>query len=191
MRRIHIVGSKNHGKTTLLVELIDAATRRGLGVGAIKHTHHSHEVDRRGSDSHRLREAGATTAAFVAGSSIGIFLPRGSGPCYQQLEALYTDCDLVLVEGHLDAGGTTIEVWRSAIGTVPIALDNDGIAAVITDDPLDLDLPILPRADPERLLDHVLSLAGIPTNSNRALEEIDGSSLSIVQGPVRPLRQPC
>ena len=45
MNRIHIIGRKNHGKTTLIVELIEEFTRLGLSVGAIKHTSHSHELD--------------------------------------------------------------------------------------------------------------------------------------------------
>ncbi len=162
MRRIHLVGSKNHGKTTLLVELIEAATHRGLRVGAIKHTHHAHQLDKPGSDSYRLRGAGAAPAAFVSGSGIGVFLPCEPGSCYDRLEELYADCDLVLVEGDLTARATTIEVWRAAEGRPPLALSQKGITAVVTDDPLNIDLPVLPRTDIEGLLDQVLVLAGVP-----------------------------
>ena len=45
MKRLHIIGGKNHGKTTLVVELVEEFTRRGMTVGTIKHTHHQHELD--------------------------------------------------------------------------------------------------------------------------------------------------
>ena len=182
MRKIHIVGSKNHGKTTLLVAVIEAATRRGLRVGAIKHTHHQHEVDRYGTDSYRLRNAGAAPAAFVSDSWAGIFLPCNNGLNDKQLEALFSDCDLVLVEGNLDSEGTKIEVWRGGFGRPPLAQDRTDITAVVTDDTVDLPLPILPRADLEPLLDHLLDLAGISDNpavsnaANRRPERVQAGS---------------
>ena len=44
MRRLHIIGRKNHGKTQLVVELVEELTVRGLRVATIKHTHHHHEL---------------------------------------------------------------------------------------------------------------------------------------------------
>jgi hypothetical protein len=32
MKRLHIIGGKNHGKTTLVVELVKELTRRGVSV---------------------------------------------------------------------------------------------------------------------------------------------------------------
>ena len=59
MHRLHIIGGKNHGKTTLIVELVQELTKRNLRVGTIKHTHHRHELDVPGKDSYRHRLAGA------------------------------------------------------------------------------------------------------------------------------------
>ena len=57
MNRIHIVGRKNHGKTTLIVEVLAEFHRRGIRVGAIKHSAHRRELDPPGKDSYRHREA--------------------------------------------------------------------------------------------------------------------------------------
>jgi len=65
VRRIHIVGRKNHGKTTLMVDLIEEFTRRGLRVGSMKHSIHVHELDQPGKDSYRHRHAGADPSAVV------------------------------------------------------------------------------------------------------------------------------
>ena len=59
MRRLHVLGRKNHGKTTLVAELVAELTRRGWRIGTIKHTHHHHELDTPGKDSWMHRQAGA------------------------------------------------------------------------------------------------------------------------------------
>ncbi len=79
MKTIHLVGRQNHGKTTLLVELIEELTRRGIRVGTIKHTSHVHELDTPGKDSFRHRQAGADPVAVVSKDLIGVYLPRESG----------------------------------------------------------------------------------------------------------------
>ena len=42
---VHIVGRKNHGKTTLVVDLIAEFCRRDVRVGTIKHSCHQHDLD--------------------------------------------------------------------------------------------------------------------------------------------------
>ena len=64
MRRIHVVGRKNSGKTTLVVELVRHFTAAGLRVGTVKHTSHSHELDTPGKDSYQHRHAGAAVVGI-------------------------------------------------------------------------------------------------------------------------------
>lgn len=45
MKRIHIVGRRNSGQTTLIVEQVTEFTLRGYCVGTIRHSHHQHELD--------------------------------------------------------------------------------------------------------------------------------------------------
>ncbi|MCP4514296.1 MAG: molybdopterin-guanine dinucleotide biosynthesis protein B, partial [Delftia sp.] len=63
------------GKTTLIVELIELLTQRGLKIGTINHTGYSYELDTPGKDSHRHRQAGSVPAAIIAGPLMGIYLP--------------------------------------------------------------------------------------------------------------------
>lgn len=170
LKRIHIVGRKNTGKTSLVVELIAELRRRGLTVGTIKHTPHDHEVDLPGKDSFRHFEAGAVPAALVTASKTAIFLPpikatseasgepasgepasgasasgdpssadaasggttvaRPSSPdsLYVQLAPYFDACDLVLVEGNLDAKGIKVEIWRPVSTEPPICVADTGKA---------------------------------------------------------------
>ncbi len=162
MNTLHIVGRKNHGKTALMLDLLAELTGRGLRVGAIKHTSHLHDLDAPGSDSYRHRRAGAAPAAIVTGGLVGVFFPREpAADFYRQLEPLYAGCDLVLVEGHLDHAAPKIEVWRSSLGTPPLAGQRPDILAVVTDDPLALPVPVWPRRDVPGLADRVASLARV------------------------------
>lgn len=145
MRRVHIVGRKNHGKTTLVVELVAALSRLGLKVGTIKHTHHHHELDTPGKDSHRHREAGAVASGVFSRTLNAVFWPpaiEASGESsagdqkYASFEPMFAQCDIVVVEGDSQTSATKVEVWRAAVAARPLACDDPEITAVISDDPL-------------------------------------------------------
>ena len=157
MQCIHIVGRQNHGKTTLMVELLKELTRRGLRPGTLKHTSHSHELDMPGKDSFRHRQSGANPVAIVSKDLIGVYLPRDpEADFYESLAPMFADCDLVLVEGHLDGPGTKIEVYRQSVGGVPLAAERTGIMAVVSDDPVSTRVPVWPRRDIVGLVDRIL-----------------------------------
>ena len=160
MKCIHVVGRRNHGKTTLLVELLEELSRRGVRAGTIKHTSHVHELDTPGKDSFRHRQAGAAPVAIVSKDLIGVYLPRDPrADFYACLSGIFTGCDLVLIEGHLDGPGAKIEVWRQTVGGSPLAAERSDIAAVVSDDQLSLDVPVWPRRNVAALADRVLALS--------------------------------
>lgn len=163
MRRIHLIGRKNSGKTTLLVQLIEHLTGRGVRVGAVKHTHHHHELDVPGKDSHRHREAGAAVVAILAPRMTAVFRPhaeeQASAARFTAVEAAFADCDVVLVEGWSTAEAPKIEVWRAAVGAPPLAEEVASVRAVVTDDALHTKLPVWPRSDLARIAAEVLALA--------------------------------
>ena len=165
MRRVHIVGKKNHGKTTLTVALVSELTRRGFAVGTIKHSPHSHELDTPGKDSHRHRCAGASPASVVTADLVGVFLPRSDAEDpYARLAPIYEGCDLVLVEGDKGLrGGLKVEVWRAEVGGAPLCAGagRDDIAALVTDDAVEVAVPVWPRGDVSDLTDRVLALCGL------------------------------
>ena len=169
MRRIHIIGGKNHGKTTLVEELVAELTRRGFRVGTIKHTHHQHELDVPGKDSHRHREAGAAVVGILTHSTNAIFWtprndPRHPAPVgddrYTQFAAAFVDCDLVIVEGDTQTHAPKFEVWRACHGVRPMATQLPGVDAIVTDDPVDGPWRTLPRRNITQLTDQVVARCG-------------------------------
>ncbi len=159
MQTVHVVGRQNHGKTTLVVELIAEFRRRGLRVGTFKHSAHAHELDTPGKDSHRHRQAGADPSAIITAQLIATFQPRRDDlDPYESLLSLYGECDLVIVEGDRDRTGIKVEVYRASLGTAPLAAERSDILAVISDDPVPIDLPVWPRSTMDRLTRQVIAL---------------------------------
>jgi molybdopterin-guanine dinucleotide biosynthesis protein MobB len=162
MKRIHILGRKNHGKTTLVVELVEHLRARGLRVGTIKHTHHAHELDTPGKDSHRHRQAGASVVGILSrGMSAVFWAPeetRGAGEVdrYEQFAPHFAGCDLVIVEGDTMAAGVKVEVWRQAVGSTPMAQEDPSILAVISDDAPQVSVPTWQRRDIALVADEIL-----------------------------------
>ena len=149
MRRLHVIGRKNHGKTTLVAQLVEELTRRGWRIGTIKHTHHHHELDTPGKDSHRHRMAGSHVVGILSPRMNAVFWePAASddrdgsqessgdsgGNRYAEFERFMQACDLVLVEGDSQTDADKIEVWRAGLDSRPIATEQPGVLALVTDD---------------------------------------------------------
>lgn len=172
MKRIHIIGRKNHGKTTLVVDLVAHLSGRGWRVGTIKHTHHLHELDTPGKDSHRHREAGASVVGILTRGMNAVFWQpsdeEAAGDRYEQFAVHLAGCDLVIVEGDVMTTAPKIEVWRQALGTPSIASEDASLAAVVSDDAVDAAAAVWPRSDVATVADNVLRLLDLePTPPRR------------------------
>lgn len=168
MKRIHIIGRKNSGKTTLVVELVRHLTAQGRRVGTIKHTRHHHELDTPGKDSYLHRQAGAAAVGILSPDLNAVFWTNSrdldADERYRRMLTLFTDCDLVLVEGHLQMEGPKVEVWRAALSEPPLAATAPGVLAVVSDDPVTATVPVWPRSDIAAVAAQLLELAAPPEN---------------------------
>ena len=151
MKRIHIVGRKNSGKTTLISEVVEHLSQQGIRVGTVKHTHHRHELDTPGKDSHRHRLAGAEVVGILSPNLNAVFFRPGechdAPDRYDAIAPMFRQCDLVIVEGHSQTTAPRVEIWRAACGKTAMSCEDASILAVITDDPLDLNVVKLSRQD--------------------------------------------
>lgn len=63
-----VSGVKNSGKTTFMEKLISELAGQGYRVAVIKHDGHEFQADREGTDTYRMRQAGAYgTCIFSSG----------------------------------------------------------------------------------------------------------------------------
>jgi formylmethanofuran dehydrogenase subunit E len=100
-----IVGYKKVGKTTLLENLIAELSSRGYRVACAKH-HHSAlplSIDSPGTDSWRLRRAGAKSVALVTPAQIALFHEAAETVSLDEIVASLPASDIILAEGfHLE-----------------------------------------------------------------------------------------
>jgi molybdopterin-guanine dinucleotide biosynthesis protein B len=158
MLPLQITGHAGCGKTTLIVELIKALTKKGMSVGTMKHSTHIHELDKPGKDSFRHREAGAAPVAMVTELMSAVYLPKNENTDPKKiLDTYYSDVDIVLIEGWISGPYQKIEVWRKTIGPSPLFKTIKNVKAIVSDDSIkETDLPVFPRSDIKPLVDFIL-----------------------------------
>ena len=138
MNVVGFAGFSGSGKTTLVERLIPALKSRGLRVSVVKHAHHSFDIDHRGKDTHRHREAGAFEVVVASSKRLALireFEQPAKLTVHQLLAELYEGVDWVLVEGFKDSDLQKVEVWRAVAGH-PARYPTDAfVVAVATDSP--------------------------------------------------------
>ena len=159
---IAVVGNSGAGKTTLLERLIPALKGKGLRVGVVKHDAHRFDIDHPGKDSHRLTAAGADTTMITSADKLAMVKRHAASPPIEELlERYFADMDLVLVEGFRGSSLPKIEVHRKEFHRALICRgerNDPGLAAVASDEPIELDVPVLDLNDPEAIAEFIASL---------------------------------
>jgi molybdopterin-guanine dinucleotide biosynthesis protein B len=143
---LSITGKKNSGKTTLVVRLADALTRRGVRVMTIKHGSHTFNMDPVNTDTYRhYHEGQAERVAMISPDKFAL-VERWEQPMTpEQVAARHmADADLVLCEGFKATDLPKVEIFRRAAHAEPLydpALANAAAwRAMVTDGPIE-DLP--------------------------------------------------
>lgn len=144
-------GPSGSGKTRLLARLIPALARRGLRVGALKHSGHPHGLDRRGKDSERLVRAGATAVVVEGPSALAYFGPPAGGP--RAMARLLPPVDVVVAEGFKSEGLWRVELHRKTLGGEFLCARDRRVVAVVTDEPPPRQVPTFGPGDVEPLAD--------------------------------------
>ena len=102
MKVAAITGVSGAGKTTLIVALIRRFVAAGERVGAIKHTHHVLNEERRG-DTGAFLDAGAEPVVFAGNGEAVVFRHNGVARAQyadeRELLQFFGGDDVVLVEG--------------------------------------------------------------------------------------------
>ena len=150
----------NTGKTTFIERLLPKLEAAGLHVGVVKGDCHGYDVDEKGKDSWRFREAGAQAVAVV--SPTGYFVQQRTAKRANLVSVAMQlqDVDLVLIESRAHGTNPQISLWRGMAEPL-ITEDTAAIFAKPKPDGLDGKQILLADLDDiERAARVVLFLAG-------------------------------
>jgi molybdopterin-guanine dinucleotide biosynthesis adapter protein len=139
---VAFVGRSNSGKTTLIERVIPELVQAGYKVATVKHAGHGFDLDTEGKDSWRHKQAGASSVMVLSKGSMALFADVTDEMRVEDVRERFLDdtYDLIIAEGWKHEGYPKIVILREQIGEVPVSME--GLLAVVSDKPIDLDIPL-------------------------------------------------
>jgi molybdopterin-guanine dinucleotide biosynthesis protein B len=166
---ISIVGKSSSGKTTLLEKLIAELKKRGYKVAIVKHSHHKDDLDTAAKDTWRFTKAGSELSVINSLDHLAIYRRMDNYFDPQDISNFVLwDFDILLTEGFKGSKYPKIEVHRNEQGQ-ELLTDPKLLLAVVTDKPLDVDVPQLSHDDVAGIAD-IIEKTIISQNNENDLE---------------------
>ena len=106
-----VVGRSGVGKTTLIKALLPLLKSEGFKVATLKHTHHSIDLEKAGSDTEGHKAAGARQVA-LAGAGFCVLWFEEEREAEEMARLAGMGCDLLLIEGYKSAPLRRMEIVR-------------------------------------------------------------------------------
>jgi molybdopterin-guanine dinucleotide biosynthesis protein B len=164
------IGRSGAGKTTLILDVIGALRALGYVVSAIKRAHDGVDLDVRGKDSWRMREAGCREVMVAGDRRFALlreYLDGEVEPSPLALAARLQGADIVLCEGFRTAQIPTIEVYRPSLGLPMLWPSHPQVVALATDGIVACSLPRLALDAASDVATFVCASLGLPERPAR------------------------
>ncbi|MGL4741800.1 MAG: molybdopterin-guanine dinucleotide biosynthesis protein B [Sarcina sp.] len=141
---INIVAScSNSGKTTLIEGIIKELKKDNCIISTIKHDVHGIDIDKKGKDTYRHREAGADNIIISSKKRLVLIKELQEETQLEQVLETCPDSDYIIIEGYKHSKYPKIEVFRKGISQ-HIITPKSKLVAIATDDmSLKIDVPIV------------------------------------------------
>ena len=128
---VSVIGWHNSGKTTVATGLVRIWRQRGLRVAAIKHSREDVMLDRAGTDTALLAEAGADVVVISSRRRLAFLeRPEAEVPLREIIARLPAGIDLVVAEGYKGEDTPKVEVIRPGYGEGRITAPGELLAVV-------------------------------------------------------------
>jgi molybdopterin-guanine dinucleotide biosynthesis protein B len=176
---ISIVGKSDSGKTTLLEGLIAELNRRGRRVAIVKHSHHADDLDTAKKDTWRFTKAGSVLSAINSLDHLAVY--RRVDHYFEPQEISSTilwDFDLILTEGFKGSDYPKIEVHRAKQGH-DLVSDPARLLALVTDEPLEVDVPQFKHEDVAGIADFVEKVMDKEPRANDIEVLVNGDNIPL------------
>ena len=154
---INIVGDKsNVGKTFVMEGIIKELKRRGLSVATIKHDIHGFDIDKKGKDTYKHREAGSETVIISSPNRFALIKEVKEEIPLEKIINLAKDKDVILVEGYKKSTLRKIEVYRKGFSDRIIS-PKENLIAIASDEDLNFeDILVVKKDDFKKIVDLIL-----------------------------------
>ena len=151
---VNIVGSSsNVGKTYLLEGLIKELKLRGYSIATIKHDVHGFDIDKKGKDTYKHREAGSETVIISSKNRFAMIKELEEETELNDIIKMVQDKDIILIEGYKKSNLRKIEVFREGVSEKIITPKNK-LIAIASDTNLDIsDIIIVDKENYKKLAD--------------------------------------
>ena len=151
---VNIVGSSsNVGKTYLLEGLIKELKFRGYSIATIKHDIHGFDIDKKGKDTYKHREAGSETVIISSKNRFAMIKELEEETELNDIIKMVLDKDIILIEGYKKSNLRKIEVFREGVSEKIITPKNK-LIAIASDTNLDIDdIIIVHKENYKKLVD--------------------------------------
>jgi molybdopterin-guanine dinucleotide biosynthesis protein B len=114
---VSFVGKSGTGKTTLIEAAIRELKKKGYRVAVIKHAHHGFEMDKPGKDTWRFAQAGSDMVLVSSPGKVAIIEQVKEELSYEEaLSRIYSNVDIILVEGFKQSSRVKVEVTGTERG---------------------------------------------------------------------------
>ena len=154
---INIVGDKsNVGKTFVMEGIIKELKRRGLSVATIKHDIHGFDIDKKGKDTYKHREAGSETVIISSPKRFALIKEVKEEIPLEKIINLAKDKDVILVEGYKKSTLRKIEVYKKGFSDRIIS-PKEKLIAISSDEDLNFeDILVVKKDDFKKIVDLIL-----------------------------------
>ena len=137
-------------------QVVGELKRKGLRIAAVKHAHRGFDIDRPGKDSCRYWAAGADIVIVALQTQlVTIQRTKEEVDLDSVAEMMNGKVDLVLVEGFKHSSQPKIEVTLSS-NNPELSCSTSELLAVVSDRPLNVDIPQFRFNDKDDLVSFVL-----------------------------------
>lgn len=151
---LSVTGTSNSGKTTLMEKIIAELSRRGYRVAAVKHTLHDFDIDQKGKDSWRHRQAGAVTSVLSSSRMVAVIEKVSHDLSIAELTRRYVEgVDIVIVEGHKKNDYPKIVMVSGKARELSETVSRKNILAFACDSEVETTLPVFHRNDARGITD--------------------------------------
>lgn len=124
-----VSGRKNTGKTTLLEGLVRSLTSAGIRTAVIKHDGHEFDADVAGTDSRRMKDAGAYGTLVYSATKFSL-VKEGRGLEAGDFFSCFPEADIILLEGQKNSDYLKLETVRMEISDLPVCRPETVLAYV-------------------------------------------------------------